>query len=126
MSLCVCGSKKQYGDCCEPFHLAAAYPHSAEQLMRSRYSAFVLKLDDYVLKTWAKSTRPGTFSAEKDVVFTKLRIVKTQQGHAEDRKGVVKFKAFYEVNGEKGVMTETSEFIRDEDNRWVYLTGEVR
>lgn len=125
MTICPCGSKKAYVDCCEPFHLEQAFPQSAEQLMRSRYSAYVMKLEPYLMMTWAEKTRPEQVEFEEGVHWLKLRIVKTKQGHAEDQKGIVFFKAFYEVAGEKGVMTEKSQFIRDEAGHWVYLSGEV-
>jgi len=125
MTVCPCGSKKSYAACCEPFHLGQAFPQSAEQLMRSRYSAYVMKLEPYLIKTWAENTRPGQIEFEDGVHWLKLRIVKTKQGHEQDQKGMVAFKAFYEVKGEKEVMTEKSQFVRDEEGHWAYLSGEV-
>lgn len=118
--LCLCGSKQPYSNCCQPFHLNQAEAPSAEKLMRSRFVAYALHLDDYLAKTWSKTTRPGDFSFENDLIWTRLRIVKTQKGHAEDETGTVTFKAFYEVDGQKGLMTEKSRFVREE-GRWVYL-----
>lgn len=125
MTACPCGSKKTYTVCCEPFHLGQAFPQSAERLMRSRYSAYVMKLEQYLINTWAESTRPSEIEFEENIHWLRLRIVKTKQGHAEDQKGMVAFKAFYEVDGVKGLMTEKSQFIRDEAGHWVYLSGEV-
>lgn len=125
MAACPCGSKKTYSNCCEPYHLWQTYPQSAEQLMRSRYSAYVMKLEDYLIKTWAESTRPSEIAFEENIEWLKLRIVKVKQGHAEDQKGMVFFKAFYLAEGEKGVMSEKSQFIRDDAGRWVYLSGDV-
>ena len=125
MTTCPCGSKKAYAECCEPFHLGLAFPQSAERLMRSRYSAYVMKLEQYLINTWAESTRPSKIEFEENIHWLRLRIVKTKQGHAEDQKGMVFFKAFYEVDGEKGMMTEKSQFIRDEAGHWAYLSGEV-
>jgi SEC-C motif-containing protein len=54
---CPCGSSN-YAQCCKPYHDGAAAP-TAEALMRSRYSAYVLGLMDYVYATWHASTRPA-------------------------------------------------------------------
>ena len=41
---------KSYLNCCKPFH-DGKLPKTAEQLMRSRYSAFVLVNPEYIVKT---------------------------------------------------------------------------
>lgn len=127
--LCLCGSKKPYAECCQPFHKGEAFPATVEQLMRSRYSAYALHLKEYLLHTWDKTTRPGDFSFESGLQWRKLRIVKTKQGTEKDVKGMVVFRAEYELDGEsgieKGVMTEKSRFKRDADGHWVYVSGEV-
>lgn len=124
--LCPCGSKKPYAECCQPYHQGQALAPSAERLMRARYAAYVLALEDFLLKTWAKSTRPASIEFEPDIEWQKLRVVKVKQGHAEDTVGQVTFKAFYTLGDVRSVMTETSEFERDEAGAWVYLSGQVR
>ena len=49
---CPCG-KGSYTQCCEPLHLGTAKALTAEQLMRSRYSAFALQQIDYIVQTTA-------------------------------------------------------------------------
>ena len=49
MSACPCGLKDPYSECCEPFHTKQTLPATAELLMRSRYSAYALRLVDYLL-----------------------------------------------------------------------------
>ena len=56
--LCPCGSDLPYANCCQPWHGGQAAP-TPEALMRSRYSAYVLGLLDYLLATWHPSTAPG-------------------------------------------------------------------
>ncbi len=55
--------------------------------------------------------------------------MKTKQGAEKDAKGMVVFRAEYELDGEsgleKGVMTEKSQFRRDDEGHWVYVSGEV-
>ena len=49
---CPCGSS-EYSSCCQPLHLGQSVAQSAEQLMRSRYSAFAKQHIDYIVKTTA-------------------------------------------------------------------------
>lgn len=55
--LCYCGSQRPFGECCEPFLLGAALPVSAEELMRSRYSAYVTRNVPYILETTSPKYR---------------------------------------------------------------------
>ncbi|MFX8410434.1 YchJ family metal-binding protein, partial [Acinetobacter baumannii] len=48
---CPCGSRLLLSECCGRLHAGARAP-SAETHMRSRYSAYVLGLEDYLLATW--------------------------------------------------------------------------
>src|SRR5579859_5003628 len=58
---CPCGSGRPYPQCCGPLHTGGAAP-DAQSLMRSRYCAFVLCDERYLLATWHPSTRPGSVS----------------------------------------------------------------
>jgi len=48
---CPCDSTVKYNDCCQPHHSGISLPLTAEALMRSRYSAYALKLVDYLVDT---------------------------------------------------------------------------
>lgn len=48
---CACGSVKPYGKCCRPYHTAQYIPSDAEELLRSRYSAYAYRLPSYIMKT---------------------------------------------------------------------------
>ena len=52
---CPCTSKKPYDRCCGPFHGGTAAPETAEQLMRSRFSAYALGKVDYLIATRSES-----------------------------------------------------------------------
>ena len=54
-ALCPCQSSLYYEDCCGRFHSGNLFPETAEQLMRSRYSAFVLKNIPYIVQTTVPS-----------------------------------------------------------------------
>lgn len=55
---CYCGNNTTYQNCCEVYHKNGGKTKTAEQLMRSRYSAFVLANGDYLMQTHHSSTRP--------------------------------------------------------------------
>ena len=55
---CPCLSGSPYGECCAPFLAGAADAPTAVQLMRSRYTAYVVGDRSYLLATWHPSTRP--------------------------------------------------------------------
>ncbi len=60
MTPCPCGRPLAYAACCGLLHAGSPAP-DAESLMRSRFSAYVLGLEDYLLATWHTSTRPVDF-----------------------------------------------------------------
>jgi SEC-C motif-containing protein len=117
--LCPCGSDLPYAQCCQPYHAghAAATP---EALMRSRYSAYVLGLLDYLLVTWHPSTAPGDL--ELDAV--KWLGLEVKAASSAGDAGVVEFVARYrDSNGRAQRLHEVSRFVREE-GRWRYIDGQ--
>jgi SEC-C motif-containing protein len=93
--------------------------------MRSRFSAFALGLDGYLLSSWHPSTRPATLDLDDGTVWRKLQIVDTVAGGPDDQTGVVEFRASYrDPDGAAGVLHERSRFERL-GGRWTYLDGEI-
>jgi SEC-C motif-containing protein len=115
---CPCGSGHVFGECCGPL-LAGDAAATAVQLMRSRYTAFVLGDAPYLLASWHPSTRPERLELDPDVRWRSLEIVRTERGGPLDREGVVEFAARYDSSGERGVQHETSRFLRED--RWRYV-----
>ncbi len=100
-----------------------ARAQTAEQLMRSRYTAYVLGDEAYLLRTWHASTRPGELKlATAPVKWLGLRIVRTESGGPEDRDGVVEFEARYKPHGKAERLHEVSRFVREE-GQWYYVDG---
>ena len=123
---CLCGSEIKYSLCCEPFHKKTTYPLTAEALMRSRFTAYAARNQDYLLETWSSSKRPEKIDFSKEeAVWTQLEIIKTKKGTQKDNKGIVEFKAYYSIEDEDFVMNEISRFIKKAD-RWLYLDGLVK
>lgn len=123
---CLCGSGISYQACCEPFHSGEKIPTTAEELMRSRYTAYVFRNVAYLQETWDASSRPRAidFSREK-IEWLRLEITEIRKGKAKDSKGLVAFKAYYSQDDEQCVMNEISRFTRI-NGRWFYLDGIIK
>lgn len=128
-SKCPCQSGKEYENCCAPLHAGKASAETAEQLMRSRYTAYFLKLIDYLYAT----THPDkqTFDLKEQMSawaqraeFVKLEVLGCRQGQSNDKLGKVEFIAYYRQYGEIKQMRELSRFRRF-DGRWHYFDGEI-
>lgn len=117
---CVCLSGETYADCCGRFHNGGAEAATAEQLMRSRYSAFVLLDAEYLRKTWHPVTAPSDLELDPAMEWRRLDILSTSRGGPLDTEGTVEFKAHFRHDGERGVHHETSRFLRL-DRRWYYV-----
>ncbi len=119
---CPCGRPRAYADCCGPL-LAGAAAADAESLMRSRYSAYVLRDVDYLLASWHRSTRPAELTLDESaggrttwLGLTVQQVIDSGADSAE-----VVFLARYRIGGGSAVrMVEHSRFVR-EDGRWYYL-----
>ncbi|MGY1810301.1 YchJ family protein [Blastococcus sp. SYSU D00669] len=119
---CPCGSGLPYAECCGRLHDGTATAATAEQLMRSRYSAFAVGDAGYLLETWHPRTRPRTLDLDADVRWTGLEVLATSGGSLLEAEGVVEFRASYVVDRVPGAQHERSRFLR-EDGRWRYLDG---
>lgn len=122
-TFCPCGSNLSYEICCGRYHKGGAAP-TAESLMRSRYSAYVLRLVGYVTDTWHHTTRPATLSFDSaEPAWCGLTICNTSGGSASDQAGEVEFIARWcKPDGQCGALHERSHFIREE-GRWYYVDG---
>ena len=122
---CPCGSNLTYEDCCGALHQGRARATTALALMRSRYAAFARQDMDYLLKTQDPASRDGfdadgTADWNQDVVWKELRILGCKAGGEKDEKGRVEFQAYYEKDGQPGVVHEQSRFVK-KNGRWYYL-----
>lgn len=124
---CHCGSDKSFQDCCELYIKGIKKPPTAEALMRSRYSAYVIHAVDYIVATTQVSQRK--FHSEKDILhwaennkWLRLEIIATAEN-------VVEFKAYHcEIQTKPDTIPPTqihhekSTFVF-ENGRWFYLDG---
>lgn len=122
---CPCGSGLGYSDCCGPLHRGFDRAATAEQLMRSRFSAYALGDESYLLQTWDKTTRPASIDlSRQDIEWTRLQIIGRRKGTAADRNGMVEFKAFYRSQGREQLLHEISRFHKIGD-LWQYRDGQL-
>lgn len=129
MKPCPCGNPLDYQDCCQPLHSHTRVAETAEQLMRSRYCAFVLKLADYLIATHKPEASTPHEMEQLQETFDStqwlgLRIINRRQGTKADAEGWVEFTATYQTVDGQGQLHENSRFIQ-EDGRWLYVAGEL-
>jgi len=115
---CPCGRPLAYAACCGRYHAGSPAP-DAESLMRSRYSAYVLGLEDYLLATWHASTRPAALDLASGPQAKWLGLEIKAQTEAGDQ-ATVEFVARCRVGGRAQRLRELSRFVR-EDGFWYYL-----
>jgi SEC-C motif-containing protein len=122
--LCPCGSNKIYSECCGHYLDGGEIASSAETLMRSRYTAYMLHREAYLLDTWHPSSRPAALGLANDVATKWLGLeVKRHELQKPDH-ALVEFVARYKVNGRAHRLHEVSRFVR-ENERWFYVDGDI-
>jgi SEC-C motif domain protein len=121
MEQCPCGSGQPYADCCGRFHIGAELPATPEALMRSRYTAYVLKRSSYLHATWHPTTRPATLDISSDeTVWQGLEILGCGEGREQNGQGWVEFVVWFQG----GELHEKSRFVKEE-GEWFYLDGKI-
>lgn len=123
---CPCGRVRALGACCGPYLDGTAIPATAEDLMRSRYTAYVLGRVDYLGATWHPSTRPTPLALDgppRKWLGLDVRAHRTDPSLPD--RATVEFVARFRVDGRGHRMHELSRFLR-EAGRWYYLDGDLR
>jgi len=121
--LCPCGSALSFSQCCQPFiesEGGRVFPKSAEQLMRSRFSAYATKNGAYIYHTYADATRVSQSLDDiqqwaNHCLWLALKIRKST---AE----LVEFSAYYIADNTLFSLTERSTFVI-ENGLWRYFNG---
>ncbi|NML15585.1 YchJ family protein [Azohydromonas caseinilytica] len=122
---CPCGSGTAYGGCCARWHDGPQRLQApdAQVLMRSRYSAFVLGLREYLLDTWHPGTRPATLEPnEPGLRWLGLQVKRHEVLDPDHAR--VEFVARSKLGGRAHRLHELSRFVR-EDGRWLYVDGDL-
>jgi SEC-C motif-containing protein len=121
-SRCPCLSGLPYDACCGRLHAGSVTAQTAEQLMRSRFSAFAVGDPGYLLATWHPTTRPAELELDPDLRWYRLDVLASRDGGPSDTSGVVEFTAFYRSPAGPGSQHEVGRFRR-KAGRWLYLDG---
>jgi SEC-C motif domain protein len=128
MSNCMCGSGREFDECCAPLLAGAAAP-TAEALMRSRYSAYTLGQFDHIERTDAPEARADFNRAEVErsavgTTWLGLKVVRVVAGGVDDQTGQVEFIFRYRQHGKTHAQHELSQFRR-ENGVWLYESSEM-
>ncbi|NBQ68097.1 MAG: hypothetical protein EBU46_04380 [Nitrosomonadaceae bacterium] len=123
-SSCPCNSGTPYNSCCGRYLDQNETAATAENLMRSRYSAYTLMREDYLLATWHPRTRPASLDLTGQPAQQWLGLaVKRHEQTAADQ-AIVEFAARYKINGRAHRLHEISSFVR-ENGLWFYVDGDI-
>ena len=122
---CPCGSELKYKKCCQAFH-KGKLPSNALELMKSRYSAHVLKDVKYIINTTDVNNpdfTTDTLSWAKDIeefcTIGDFRGLKIIEFIPSDEISYVKFYVNLYIHNEDHSFTEKSEFVKV-NNKWLY------
>ena len=122
---CPCLSGQDYRKCCAPLH-EGHIASNAEQLMRSRYSAFYMGKVDYLIATLHPNSRQADDEQTlkqtiRNTQWLGLRIVKHRKISSDQAQ--VEFIAFYQNTDNIGQLHERSHFSQL-DGHWYYVDGD--
>lgn len=121
MKTCFCGSDQPYSRCCVPIIKGTSVAVSAEKLMRSRYSAYVMGAVDYLIETTHVSKRSQLDKRDieqwaKSNNWQKLEVIFADTF-------TVEFKAYFRDRaGKKQIHHEKSTFAFENES-WYYVDG---
>ena len=125
--MCYCDSGLAKEVCCEPLLQGVAFATTPLALMRSRYSAFVTRNQEYLAST-VKLEALKSWQEVKEhewLEYTKLEIIDYTQVSSNQIKGCVEFKAYYQYEGELGCLHERSQFQKIA-GKWYYIKGRMK
>lgn len=117
------GTGEDYAGCCGRYLDGGESAPTAEALMRSRYTAYTLGREDYLLATWHRSTRPASLELGGEPrKWMGLEVRRHEQPAADH--AVVEFVARHKVGGRAYRLHEVSRFVRDA-GQWFYVEGDI-
>ena len=117
---CPCGRPHPLDRCCGPILRQERPAATAEDLMRSRYTAFALGDMEHLARTWHPSTRPRHIHDDPDRTWTGLDVLATTGGGLLEHEGTVTFDAHHSDAQGDHTLHEVSTFTRV-DGAWAYV-----
>lgn len=121
---CYCGLGQSFEACCQLMLLHHVEAETAEKLMRSRYSAYLLSDAEYLERTWHEAYCPDVLDLTEEVVWLGLEVLTTEAGLKNDINGIVEYKARYMQGGYLYCLHEKS-FFEKVGGLWFYKKGDI-
>ena len=122
-SPCPCGSGRSFGECCDPILRRQRRAGTAEELMRSRFTAHALRDYAHLHRTFLSTARlpyqPEREGDAEDLSWTRLVVHSHEISDAKPDMAWVDFSAYYQHDGAEHAIHEKSEFERIE-GEWFY------
>jgi len=111
---CFCSLDKNYNECCGAILDAKKIASTPQELMRSRYCAFLKSNIEYLNST--------SLSNEKIKELPYIEWLKLDV--LDSYENTVEFKAYYRGSGNIHVLHERSNFVK-QNGKWFYTDGEI-
>ena len=126
---CECGLGPEIAECCGPYLSGDKKPETAEQLMRSRYTAYATENIDYIMATHDPDTvadvdRESSAQWAKEATWQGLEVLNKEAGGPGDDTGMVEFIARYSIGTNAYAHHERATFRRV-DGDWRFVDGEM-
>ncbi len=126
---CHCGKPKDFKECCELVHQDPTNAKTAEDLMRSRYSAFVVNNINHI----AKTQKGGATESEKQELkrwatsstWQGLEVIKTHKGKDSDTDGVVEFRVTYKDDQKNDQIHHEIAQFEKVSSHWKFKEGTI-
>lgn len=119
--LCYCGSNERFANCCQAIIEQKQYAVTAEQLMRSRFSAFCRQHAEWIQNSWHPSTRPSVIQFDPQQQWLKLQVIASKDIGLEH--ATVEFEAHYLKAAKVSSIHENSRFEFFQ-GQWLYVDGD--
>lgn len=122
MKNCYCCSDKPFESCCKPFIEEIKFPEIPEELMRSRYSSYVIQNANYLMATTHVSQRKHYSISEilnwaKSNTWLKLEVITAHENRVE-------FKAYFLNDKLQAQIHHEHSTFKSENGIWFYVDGE--
>lgn len=126
---CPCGSGSTLDACCGLVIADLSRAETAEQLMRSRYTAFATHEVDHIMASHDPANRGeldrnSTEEWSKRAEWLGFELVGVEAGGKDDEEGTVEFIARYRFKGDELAHHEVASF-RKVDGQWYFVDGEM-
>lgn len=117
----------RFAECCGRFLSGAEHAPSALELMRSRYTAYVLGDAAYLRATWDPATCPADFEVDPDAPGAArwLGLLIKRHEALDATHAIIEFVARYKQGARGHRLHEVSRFTRGADGCWRYVDGDV-